>query len=344
MRKLLEFTHGEGGAEMLAESEAWSDKIMDFMQYLNDQGYSDSYAVTACGMVRSFFNENKKPDGKSARLELTPKKKALLKEKVRNSEDYLFSKEDIAKMVTIGSLKEKYVVLAGASFGLRSEDFAEITYGKMRIALEKGIEAPVPLGELYTQKERGVKAFPFINSDALPIIKAMLDGNKEAKDSDKIWNERPSQLTVVLNTLAKKSGINSHGSRIRFHNLRKYLCDRLSSVMSESKWKQIIGKKISEGAYISAESLREDYLRAMPSIVVNTNGNGETKRMVLEQSEEIKQLKTRIETFEKVMNGFNTYVDIAKTSMQGASDKDKAKLAESLLEFLSMFKSPKEKS
>jgi hypothetical protein len=33
--------------------------------------------------------------------------------------------------------------------------------------------------------------------------------------------------------------------------------------MSENKWKQIVGKKISEGAYVSSESLREDYTRAM---------------------------------------------------------------------------------
>jgi fructose/tagatose bisphosphate aldolase len=33
--------------------------------------------------------------------------------------------------------------------------------------------------------------------------------------------------------------------------------------MSESKWKQVVGKKISEGAYVSADELRKDYLRAM---------------------------------------------------------------------------------
>jgi predicted flavoprotein YhiN len=34
--------------------------------------------------------------------------------------------------------------------------------------------------------------------------------------------------------------------------------------MSESKWKQVVGKKISEGAYISPDELRKDYARAMP--------------------------------------------------------------------------------
>ena len=33
--------------------------------------------------------------------------------------------------------------------------------------------------------------------------------------------------------------------------------------MSESKWKQIVGKTISESAYVSPDSLREDYKRVM---------------------------------------------------------------------------------
>jgi len=104
----------------------------------------------------------------------------------------------------------------------------------------------------------------------------------------------------VLQQLAKRNGIDPHGSRIRFHNLRKYLIDRLSSVMSESKWKQIVGKKISEGAYVSPSELRENYLRAMPSIVVS-NGNGtETKRLVLEQGQEIEKLRADMEELRNV--------------------------------------------
>jgi hypothetical protein len=34
--------------------------------------------------------------------------------------------------------------------------------------------------------------------------------------------------------------------------------------MSESKWKQLVGKSISEAAYVSPEGLRQDYARATP--------------------------------------------------------------------------------
>jgi vacuolar-type H+-ATPase catalytic subunit A/Vma1 len=72
-----------------------------------------------------------------------------------------------------------------------------------------------------------------------------------------------SELTRVLQRLVKEAGIETGNKVVRFHGLRKFLIDRLSDVMSESKWKQIVGKTISEGAYISAERLREDYERAM---------------------------------------------------------------------------------
>lgn len=293
MRKWIEYINLTGkqtGKQLLAKRTTWEQEIMIYLEWLKSQGYSDSYATTACGMVRSFFDFNRKP------LKLNRQERTKLKARIRNSEDYLFSKEDLSKMATVGSLKEKYIVFVGASFGLRSEDFSEITYGKLRMALEQAekqkTETPIPLDPIFTLKEKGVKAHPFVNSDALPIIQQFLENGKDKPDSERVWNERPSQLTVVLQTLAKKSGINSHDSRIRFHNLRKYLCDRLSSTMSESKWKQIVGKKISEGAYISTDELREGYLRAMPSIVVNTNGNG-LRKEVTEAKEELGHLKTK---------------------------------------------------
>jgi hypothetical protein len=74
------------------------------------------------------------------------------------------------------------------------------------------------------------------------------------------------QLSRVLRRLAIRAGVNPGTKTIRFHCLRKFLCDHLSSFMSESKWKQIVGKKISEGAYVSPDTLRTDYARAMVEI------------------------------------------------------------------------------
>jgi hypothetical protein len=82
-------------------------------------------------------------------------------------------------------------------------------------------------------------------------------------DSRVLNYERERQLSRIVQRLVKKAGIITGNKQVRFHCLRKFLIDHLSSFMSESKWKQIVGKKISEGAYVSPDSLREDYKRAM---------------------------------------------------------------------------------
>jgi hypothetical protein len=289
LKKLLEFTGGQTGAQMLKDRKIWHRKIMEFHHWLKAQGYSDAYATTACAMVRGFFSSERKP------LDLIRQEKLKLNSKERSEEDFLFSKEDVAKMAAIGSLKEKYVLFVGASFGLRAEDFAEIRYGHYR-ALDLNSDCPVPLGEMKTRKEK-VKAYPFVSSDAVPIIKAYLEINRDKPDNAKVWNEKPPQLTTVLQSLFNKSGLKSYNKMVRFHNLRKYLIDRLSAVASESQWKQIVGKKISEGAYVSTDQLRDVYARAMPSIVIN--GNVETKKKVAELEKENEALKTRLTEAER---------------------------------------------
>jgi len=62
--------------------------------------------------------------------------------------------------------------------------------------------------------------------------------------------------------------------------------------MSESKWKQIVGKTISEGAYVSSESLREDYARAMNETCFRTD---------------LDYMRKRQETSERIMSKIMTH-------------------------------------
>jgi hypothetical protein len=317
MKKVLAYAK-QSGKEILDDSEAWSRKIFAFQQSLIREGYALTSVQGVCGMLRGFFSFYKKP------LDLSKTDKIKLGKKARNSEDYLFSTQDVKKLAENGSLKERYVLLAGVSFGLRAEDFAsQLTYGKYRLALEKAqteeISAPIPLGQVNTGKEK-VLAFPMISSDALPIIQAILDAHKDAKDSELVFPEKASQTTAILQNLAFKSGLDAHGQRIRFHSLRKYLFDRLSSVASADQAKMIIGKKVDESSspYLSTEKLREIYERAQPSIVIS-NGNGQVKKdlaetkstveqlikMLAEKDEEIKTLKATIDNrFEELRREF----------------------------------------
>lgn len=238
---------------------AWEKKVLALKTWMiEEKKQSENTAKGAATAARSFFSFYRIP------LKFRKTEKAKLAEAKRKTEDYRFSREDLKKMADFGDLTEKYIVVAGKSFGLRAGDFLRLTRGDLEAYIDR--EPPISIGEYHTEKEN-VNAFPFIDTDAKPIIKMMLGAmTREGKtDSNgRILNfsdERP--LTQTLQRAADKAGINHGNKIIRFHCLRKFLTDHLSSHMSTEKWKQIVGKKISEGAYISPDSLREDYARAM---------------------------------------------------------------------------------
>lgn len=306
LRHWVNFSH-MNGAETLEFRKKDTDaltqkKIVAFKDYLmkekksNGEPISENYARTATGAIRGFLSSHR------LKCEFITSEKRRIQEANRSTEDYLFAKEDLVKMVEQANLTEKYVLLVGKSVGLRASDFLNFTYGQFRsIHIES--EAPVSLGEIVTQKEH-VRAFPFLDSDAVQVVKAILERDPEKKDSDKVleWDEK--SLTQNMQRLFEKAHLVSGEKRVRFHNLRKYLFDKLSCVMSEEKAKQIIGKKIREGAYLGIESLRECYERAMPSIIINGNGKNhvaleEMKNALAQAEDERRAEKTRREQTEK---------------------------------------------
>lgn len=298
---ILQYT-GMTGQQILESKKAdknfeWERKVLAFKQWIKTQKtkngdyYSDNAANTATNTLRSFFeyyrtplvfnqSENRKLNGKAHRV----------------TQDYLLTNDDLAKMVLVADLREKYITLAGKSFGLRVGDFTSFTYGTFR-SLNLNEEIPVFVGEVLTQKE-GILAFPFIDSDALPIVKAVLDANRDKSDSERIIGVQDEELTTILQGLATKANIQLGGKRLRFHCLRKYLIDRLSANMSESKWKQIVGKSISEDAYVSSFELRECYSKTMRLTTIGINGNGKVAKL----AEEVNHLSSKLEGREKIID------------------------------------------
>lgn len=237
----------------------WERKVLEFKKWLMDtKGLAPYTATASTNSVRGFFAYY------YSKLEYRRADRKRIGERTRKTEDYFFTIEDLKLMADHADLHEQYVLVAGKSFGLRAGDFLRLTRGD----LEPYIKRPVPIsiGVIGTGKEK-VKAYPFIDTDAQPVIKHMLaemDREGRTKPTDKILTFKwEKELTETLKRLARKAGLKTGNKRVRFHCLRKFLIDNISSLMSESKWKQIVGKKISEGAYVSSDSLRDDYARAM---------------------------------------------------------------------------------
>ena len=259
----VEYT-GMTGDQILADRKAdkdytWEKRVLDFKRWMIDvKKLAEKTATTAAGTVRSFFVYHR------VGLELRPSEKRRLKEAKTKYEDYRFSREDLAKMSEVADVTEKYVLVVGKSFGLRAGDFLALTRGDLSAYIDRPV--PISIGEYSTEKE-STPAYPFIDSDALPVIKLMLQKmNREGntKPSDRMLDYTDTiQLSRIVRRLTERAGIKIGNKRVRFHCLRKFLCDRLSSVTSESKWKQIVGKAIDEKAYVSPDLLRNDYQRAM---------------------------------------------------------------------------------
>lgn len=347
MKQYLEHT-GKTGQELLDIKRQDKDfqvenSMLNYRKHILAKGKSENYAVGSIMSIRGFYSYYRMP------LMFRKQESKKLAEKNRTTSDYLFDREDLAKMALVGDLKERYVVLVGKSIGLRASDFVGLTYGNFR-CLKLENEAPLALGEIATQKER-IKAYPFLDSDAIPIVKQWLDSHRDSKDNERIIEDTESNLTVILQTLAKKSGMEIdehgtiHGKRIRFHCLRKFLIDRLSAYASESQWKQIVGKSIEESAYVSQDQLKGVFQRAMKDLLINGTNGLKTKKLIelenalLDSQKRLTAIETTNEVLRKNQTGQNKEINALRSVLLTFVDVDTLKnLIETKLQAMPNFK------
>jgi integrase len=272
----LTFT-GLTGDQILVDREndkeaKWEKKVLEFKSWVLSQKtrtgepYGEGSARTFTIAVRSFFGYYRKD------LKFRTQEASKLKRASPKREDYRYTRENLADMANLADLQGKYVVVAGKSFGLRIGDFLNLKRGDFEPYLK--LAPPISIGEIPTQKE-GVKASPFVDSDALPIIKAMInkmDREGRTAPEEKMLRVCEVEVNNIMRKLTASAGIVTGTKRVRFHCLRKFLCDRLASYMSESKWKQVVGKQIDEKSYVSTELLREPYQRAMADTTFTKGG------------------------------------------------------------------------
>ena len=280
---------GMSGDQILADRKndkdyKWEKKVLASKAWGIENGLSENSAKTVTIAARSFFAYHR------VTLQYRRTEAKRLGEAHLKKEDYRFSLDDLKKMFDVGDLQDRYVVTVLKSTGLRVGDFLRFTRGTFEPYIYQG-EAPLSLGAIDTQKEN-VRAYPFLDLDAIPVVKLVLekmtrDGRTQPTDRILTFSDEIA-VTRLLKRLALEAGINSGNKVVRSHNLRKFLIDRLASVMSSDKWKLIIGKVTPESAYVSADSLRADYTKVMEMTCFSKNFDLEKR------AKEIETLKQKI--------------------------------------------------
>jgi hypothetical protein len=130
-----------------------------------------------------------------------------------------------------------------------------------------------------------------------------------------------------------------HGKRIRFHCLRKFLIDRLSAYASESQWKQIVGKAIDEGAYVSQDQLRAVFGRAMKDLVINGNGIKikkltELENALLDSQKRLTSVETTNDVLRKELDKVTQKVDFLDKYLNLGDAVETKEDAQRLLDFM----------
>jgi hypothetical protein len=330
------------GQQLLVEKRNDKDynvekDVLAFRRWMTEKNScSTYYAVATVGAVRGFHSYYRIP------LVFRKQEGKKLTERIRVTQDYLFDREDLSQMSFAGSLKERYVLLVGKSLGLRAGDFVKLTFGQFR-CLKLDSEPPIAFGEIGTGKEK-VKAYPFLDADALPVVKAWLESHKDAKDTERMVDDSENNLGIILQTLCGKAGMDIqngtiHDKRVRFHCLRKFLIDHLSAYARESQWKQIVGKAIGEGAYVSQEQLRGVFARAMKDVVINGNGVKvkkliELENALLDSQKRLTSVETTNEVLRKELDKVTQKVDFLDKYLNFDDAVETKEDAQRLLDFL----------
>jgi len=250
----------------LSERRQYEKRLLEFKQWLNGK-MSTNGIRTALAVVKSFFSFH------FVDLRFRTEEKRKINEKARKNEDYWLTLEDIEKMASVGNIKQKYILVVGKSLGLRASDFLNLKIG-LFTSVDLDSEPPIFLGKINTIKEN-VKAFPFLDVDSVKIVKDYLRYLKAKRgkldNKEPMLKCTPNNLNLTLRSLAEKCGLKLGNKQLRFHCLRKFLYDSLTTVTAESHAKQIIGKSIPEQAYISPRNLRLIYKKVQPLTCFSKN-------------------------------------------------------------------------
>ncbi|MCJ7631659.1 site-specific integrase [Candidatus Bathyarchaeota archaeon] len=284
----------------------FDNAIYPFTTWLEEHGNSHNTAVVQSGMVRSFF--------KYYRMRIEVQDKIGFNETKKRYHAY--TRDELYKMVEVGDLEAKSLIMLGTQLGIRVNDFVAMKKNTIIEAYQNSNgEFPLEF-EIETEKEK-VISIGHCTKEVYEVLQNYWAYLKEKGiESEFIFPFNGSHIidqraNDILKTCWLKAFPDRKTQKIRFHELRSYKMSALTNV-GANQWAimKMVGKKVSSdiSVYLAGINLKEVFMKAEQALSLTqvTNNNHVA---IDELRNENKDLKTQLKAMTERLNGFEANLE-----------------------------------
>ncbi|MCJ7634339.1 site-specific integrase, partial [Candidatus Bathyarchaeota archaeon] len=275
----------------------FDDLIQPFMTWIEEHGNSHNSAVVQVGMVRGFFKYYRERLEVQDPIGFNETKKRY----------HAYSRDELVKMVEVGDLESRALIMLGVQLGIRVNDFVSMKRQPI-IEAYQNANGEFPLEfEIETSKEK-VISIGHISKEVYDSLKLYWDS---IPPSEYVfpWNGTHI-IDQRANDILKNCWIRTFPDRkiqkIRFHELRSFKISTFTN-LGINQWAimKMTGKKVTQdiNIYLTSLNLKELFMKAENILnltrVVNVHGIDELRRENKDLKEEIYDVKKSLEVFQR---------------------------------------------
>ena len=252
----------------------FDDLIPPFILWIESIGNSHNSAVVQAATVKSFFKYHREPLQVQGRIRFRETKKRY----------HAYNKDELVKMVQVGDLEEKAIILLGVQLGIRVGDFVSLKRKPILEAYQDS-NGDFPLEfEVETEKE-GVISIGHISKEVYETLQLYWKSVPESEyvfpsNNGRAYISEQRANDVLKNTWLKAFPERSD-AKIRFHELRSYKISALSNAGINS-WhvQKMTGKKVSPdiNTYLTGVNLKDDFKKSEQALTPTQTTNNNHSR------------------------------------------------------------------
>lgn len=277
--------------------DRYKDVLEKYLASLATQ--NPNTTLSRIGSVRSFFSH----EASSITLNRLPKPQMAKNE-------HRFTVAELRKIWMIGDVESRTRLSVALSLGWGVSDFLSLRRMFIDDVL-KHVDQDGYAAFDWTRKKTGARTRGLLNPDSVRDLTAYLETVHDGRE--RLWTCRTSTgVNFWLRSLVKKAGIARNG-KIRFHLLRKFVYDTVSSTCGINEAKLLTGKAIplADATYLHGleDRLLERYksfaypllqlsqTMDAPSEDITTlkENNVNQQQTISNQQLEIKDMRTRLD-------------------------------------------------